>query len=321
MAAPFIYRFTRDLRLEDHAGLALAGSFGDVLPVLVIDRALESRIGRSPRRAAFYCAAVAALDAALRERGSQLIVRRGAPGAMLKNIARATGAGGVAWCANYDRTSGISDEHLQSELEEAGLRATIVHDAPAVGPEETAAARPSGGDGYRAFAPYFAVWQELGIASHDAPLLVRFAASDLHSEPLPQPHEFGAPDRPADASPASAQRTLDRFLEGPACHYALALNAPAEDGTSHLSAHLSFGTLSARTVVRNTRRRLDDPFLLSEERFSLRLFLRSMATRDFFLQLGFFYANADAEPLQERMRRFSFAREHEALEAWRSGRT
>ncbi|MGB8798908.1 MAG: deoxyribodipyrimidine photo-lyase, partial [Candidatus Aquilonibacter sp.] len=69
MAAPFIYRFTRDLRIEDHAGLARAAAHGDVLPVLVIDRAAEARLARSPRRAAFFCSAVAALDGALRERG------------------------------------------------------------------------------------------------------------------------------------------------------------------------------------------------------------------------------------------------------------
>lgn len=322
MAAPFIYRFTRDLRLEDHAGLARAASFGDVLPVLVIDRVLESRITRSPRRAAFFCAAVAALDAALRERGAQLIVRRGAPGAVLKNIARACGAVGVAWCANYDGVSANSDERLQSELEEAGLRAAIVHDALAIAPEETAAARPSGGgDGYRAFAPYFASWQALAVSSFDAPLLVRFAASDLHSEPLPAPHDFGALDRPVEAGPAAAQRALETFLEGPAVHYALTINAPSEDRTSHLSAHLSFGSISPRWVVRSTRKRLEDPFLLSEERFSLRLFLRSLAMRDFFLQLGFFHPNADDEPLQDRMRKFPFARTHQALDAWRGGRT
>src|SRR5271166_2902734 len=115
MPAPFIYRFTRDLRLDDHAGLARAASFGDVLPVLVIDRALEARIARSSRRAAYFCAAVAALDEALRERGTHLIVRRGAAGPVLKNIARACGAGGVAWCASYDGPSAHSDERLQSE--------------------------------------------------------------------------------------------------------------------------------------------------------------------------------------------------------------
>src|SRR5579863_750895 len=95
----FIYRFTRDLRIDDHAGLARAATFGEVLPVLIVDRMLEARLARSSRRAAFFCAAVDALDGALRERGTRLIVRRGTCGAVLKNIARASGAIGVAWSA------------------------------------------------------------------------------------------------------------------------------------------------------------------------------------------------------------------------------
>ena len=102
----FIFRFTRDLRLDDHAGLATAAGEGEVLPVLVIDRACEERLARSPRRAAFFCAAVAALDASLRERGSRLIVRRGAAGATLRSLARASGAVGVAWSASYDGAGG-----------------------------------------------------------------------------------------------------------------------------------------------------------------------------------------------------------------------
>ena len=147
---PFIYRFVRDLRLDDHAGLAAAAARGPVLPLLVIDRALEARLARSPRRAAFFCAAVRALDGELRERGSSLIVRRGPPGPTMKNIAHATAASGAAWAASYDRVTMQSDGRVQSDLEELGLEAFTVHDAPAIAPEETAAAHSTAGLGYRA---------------------------------------------------------------------------------------------------------------------------------------------------------------------------
>ncbi|HVA34268.1 MAG TPA: deoxyribodipyrimidine photo-lyase [Candidatus Baltobacteraceae bacterium] len=318
---PFIYRFARDLRLEDHAGLAAAAERGPVLPVLVIDRALEARLALSPRRAAHYCAAVAALDAELRERGAHLVVRRGPVGATLKNVAHAIGAGGVAWSAAYDAASMRSDQRLQAELEEAGLIAKIVHDAPAIAPEETAAARSIAGQGYRAFAPFFEAWNELPVASYEHPLLVRFAASDLHSEALPVPNESGAADRPVEAGSAAAQRVLARFLNESVIAYAVAARVPSDDRTSHLSAHLSFGTISARGVVKAVRERLGDPFLLAEERVSLKMFLRALAQRDFFLQLAWFHPDTQERPLQEKMRGFEFARSHPALDAWRGGNT
>jgi deoxyribodipyrimidine photo-lyase len=319
--APFIYRFVRDLRLDDHAGLVRASAGGEVLPVLIVDRALEARLARSPRRAAFFCAAARSLDEALRQRGSQLVVRRGPAGSTLRSLARAAGAAGVAWGAGYDGASRRQDERLQSDLEEAGLRASVVHDAPAIPFEESAAARPSAGDGYRAFAPYFEVWRSLPMASYDAPLLVNFAKSDLRSEPLPFAAEFGAADRDADVGPAQALAALQRFLNESAVQYAIAMNVPSDERTSHLSAHLSFGTISARTVVRAVRERMEDPFLLAEERTSLRLFLRSLAMRDFFLQLGYAHPHLDQYPLQERLRAFTFARTHPALDRWRAGNT
>lgn len=318
---PFIYRFVRDLRLDDHAGLAVAASHGPIVPLLVIDRALEARLTRSPRRAAFFCAAVDALDADLRERGSHLIVRRGPPGATVKSVAHAVGASGAAWSAAYDGPTMHSDQRLQSELEEAGLIATIVHDAPAIPPEETSAARSIAGQGYRAFAPYYETWRSLDVGSHEHPLLVGFVQSELRSEALPAPNEFGANERDAQAGSSVARRAFERFLHDCAIQYAVAENVPADDRTSHLSPHLSFGTISARSVVAAVRERLGDPFLLSEERMSLRLFLRSLARRDFFLQLSWFHPQTQSEPLQEKMHGFGWARSHPCLDAWRGGNT
>ncbi len=284
-----------------------------MLPVLVIDRATEARLARSPRRAAFYCAAVAALDAALREHGTRLIVRRGLPGPTLRNLARASGARAVAWSASYDGAGGHADARLQSDIEEAGLQAIVAHDASAIAPEETS--------GYRAFVPYLAVWREMTPPTFELPLLLRFAATDLQSEHLPIPAEFGAGERSAECDAAGARTSFEAFLASDALQYAVAANVPADDRTSHLSVHLSFGTIAARTVVRATLERIADPFLLVEERASLKLFLRSLAQRDFFLQLGWFHPITDDAPLQEKMRGFTFARKHASLDAWRSGRT
>src|ERR1700693_1890207 len=115
---PFVYRFSRDLRLDDHAGLAAAAARGAVIPLLLIDPALEARLRASPRRAAFFCGAVRALDADLQERGSDLIVRRGPPVAALLKVARDTGAAGAAWSSSYEASGMQADTALQSALEE-----------------------------------------------------------------------------------------------------------------------------------------------------------------------------------------------------------
>jgi deoxyribodipyrimidine photo-lyase len=313
-----VFAFTRDLRLGDHAGLAAAARHGDVVPVLVIDSVSVARLRSSPRRAAYYCAAVRALDAALRERGSALIVRRGNPGQALRALARAAGAPIVGWSCGYDAKSIRRDRDLQSTLEEAGLRALPVHDAPAVPPEDSAAGHHRG-DGYRAFVPYHTRWRTL-IPVDDAGTAT-FATVEIASEPLPVPEEFGSQavvDEPFGEDAARAK--LMAFLASDALQYGVARNVPALE-TSRLSAELSFGTIAAREVVRATCYRAGDPFLLVEERTSLKLYLRSLAQRDFFLQLAWYTEALAEEPLQQKMRGFGFARTHAQLDAWRSGRT
>jgi deoxyribodipyrimidine photo-lyase len=316
-----IYRFARDLRLDDHAGLSAASAQGDIAPVLLVDWELEQRLRASPRRAAYFCAAAGALDAALRDRGSALIVRHGDAAAELLRLANELEAKAIAWSASYDQTGMAADTDLLAEIEERGVRAFVVHDSPAIPPEESTAGRSSAGEGYRAFAPYYDVWRELEPGSYEAPLLLSFVRPEVKSEGLPQPADFGSTDAVPECGAPHARKKLEAFLRGPALQYSFALNVPADDATSHLSADLTFGTISARTAVRETRNRMDDPFLLSEERASLRLFLRALATRDFFLQLSWYNPNTTERALQEKMRDFSFSPSHAQLDAWREGRT
>jgi deoxyribodipyrimidine photo-lyase len=126
-----------------------------------------------------------------------------------------------------------------------------------------------------------------------------------------------APDAPSEAT---ATAELEAFIAGPVLHYLTARNVPA-DATSRLSAHLSFGTLSARTVLARIDARGRDRFLLTEESLSLEAFRRSLALRDFFLQLAWYFEAQPDQALQERMRHFPFARAHPALAAWKQGRT
>jgi len=319
--ARVIYRFLRDLRLDDHAGLNACASYGEIVPVLVVDELLAARLRRSPRRAAAFCAAAAALDRQLRERGSALVVRRGGAPHVLKRLAKEAGAKVVGWSNSYDRAGADADENLQSVLEEAGIRAVRVHDAPAIPPEETAVARASEGEGYRAFVPYFERWREIAPASYEVPLLVSFASDAAASEALPSCEEFGSQAPLPQAGASYARAKLDRFLQSDGLVYGLALNVPADDRTSHLGADLSFGTIAARTAVRETNARIGDPFLLAEERTSLKLFLRALAMRDFFLQLAWFCPQTEDAPLQEKMHGFAFAADHPGLQAWRDGTT
>jgi deoxyribodipyrimidine photo-lyase len=242
-------------------------------------------------------------------------------------LARECDAESVVLAFAYDAATLARQRALQSALEEAGLRATLVHDAPAVSPEETAAARSDGaGRGYRSFAPYFTAWS----AQPRAPLATRLtfapAPRGAAFESLPEPAEFGhvygvaAPSGDAP-SEEHALANLDAYLAAPVFAYSSARMIPAGAPTARLSAPLGLGTIAARTILARVDARARDPFLLAEERFALAAFTRALAQRDFFLQLAWFFEGALDAPLQERMRRFPFADSHPGLAAWSHGQT
>lgn len=308
--------------MDDHAGLAAAARSGAIVPALILDPATQGKLARSPRRAAFFRSAVAELARELRDRGTTLVVRRGALVSTAKRLAREAGVETVAWSAAYDSTAREEQRRLQAALEESGFRALGVHDAPAVSPEETAAARADGaGSGYRALAPYVAAWLSAPrIESAGEP---RFEAHALPSEPLPSPHEFNERSEPGEMPPVgrAALAAFERYLSGPALQYPTARHVPAGPPTAHLSAALSFGAISPRTILRAVESRSRDPYLLAEERRALAKLVRSLAQRDFFYQLAWHFEGSPDEPLQEHMRLFRFAPGHPRLDEWLAGRT
>src|SRR5690606_7315351 len=90
--APVILWFRRDLRLADNPALTAAAATGrPILPVFILDPRAE---GRAPGAAARWWLdkSLRALDAALRDRGARLILRRGDSEAGLRRLIAETGA-------------------------------------------------------------------------------------------------------------------------------------------------------------------------------------------------------------------------------------
>jgi deoxyribodipyrimidine photo-lyase len=79
----------RDLRVHDHPALHGALAAGEaVVPVFCLDDRLLHGRHRSASRTQFMLQALSDLDGSLRERGSRLIVRAGAPERELPALAR-----------------------------------------------------------------------------------------------------------------------------------------------------------------------------------------------------------------------------------------
>src|SRR5215470_3676346 len=102
MQRPVLHWFTSDLRLTDNAALASADADAPRAGVFVFDPMSLRRAAEAPRRRTFLDACLGELDAALRARGSRLIVCEGDPAVELPAVAAALHAPVVTHASNQE---------------------------------------------------------------------------------------------------------------------------------------------------------------------------------------------------------------------------
>ncbi|GAA4290199.1 hypothetical protein GCM10023178_62850 [Actinomadura luteofluorescens] len=84
--------FTRDLRVRDNPALAAACEAGRIVPVFVFDDAILDGPFAAPNRVRFLLDSLDELRKSLKDRGGDLVVRRGDPAGEVVRLARDTGA-------------------------------------------------------------------------------------------------------------------------------------------------------------------------------------------------------------------------------------
>ena len=307
--------FTRDLRLHDNP--ALEGALDDaahVVPLFVVDEGIARRPFNRPNRARFLAESLAELDAALRQIGSALVVRRGDVVTETVRLAHEVDAVAVHAAADYSRYAVRRQQRLRREL---GRRPLRLHDSHSVVAPGTL--RPSSGAShFSVFSAYYRRWvQEAGRPVIPAPARLRLPA-DLEPAQVPTAAEIcpGAPS--ADLAPGGERegrgRAADWYADGVGAYgdEGDAISGHddlAVDGTSRLSPYLHFGCVSANELVIRADRR----------KRGVQQFLRQLAWRDFNHQV--LAARPDVVDTDYRSRGDRWVRDDETIQLWREGRT
>ncbi|WP_319241655.1 deoxyribodipyrimidine photo-lyase [uncultured Propionivibrio sp.] len=245
--------FRRDLRDEDNAALAEATRRARrVYCAFIFDRdILDALSDTSDARVAFIHASLLELDAGLRQRGGALIVRTARAVESVPALAAELGVDAVFANRDYEPAAKRRDGAVEAALAARGISFVAFKDQALRDGAEVLA---QSGRPLTVFTPYRNAW------------LRRFSDDDIVPFSL-QPGRLAVPPcahgvptltsvgfkSPADALPFSpgvsgAQAALTRF-ESRLGDYAVARDFPALDGTSGLSPHLRFGTMSIRRLV------------------------------------------------------------------------
>jgi len=313
--------FRRDLRLSDNPALRRAVDEADtVIPVFVHDDS-EGEWGHGAASRWWLHHSLAALDEALREKGSRLVIRRGEPLEELRRLAKDTGAGAVHWNRLYDPHRVARDTRIKEGLGENGIRALSEKAALLLEPWEI---ETGGGDPYRVFTPFWRrAKQELPPPdSLEAPHTVRPPGAwpaSLEADELGYlPRLDWAAGFPDHWTPgeAGACRRLETFARGALRDYDETRDLPAVDGVSRLSPHLHFGEISPRHAWHRVAARTQNYPDGAEA------WLRELGWREFAHHVLYHFPRTTNEPLYEKYRDFPWRQDGEALlHAWQRGRT
>ncbi|WBS02205.1 deoxyribodipyrimidine photo-lyase [Pseudoduganella sp. SL102] len=248
--------FRRDLRSFDHAALhhaLLAGT--PVYCAFIFDSPILEGLPRDDRRVAFIHASLGELAAELEALGGHLLVRHGDARAEIPALAAELGVAAVYANEDYDPAAIARDEAVAETLAVAGRALKLFKDHVIFARSEvlSQAGKPLG-----VFTPYKNAWKKRLEAQPDAlapwPVDPHAAALAPGRSQLPSLQEIGfdgANLAAAGITPgmSGGAALFDAFLPSLA-DYGTGRDYPARDGTSRLSLHLRFGTVSIRHLVR-----------------------------------------------------------------------
>jgi len=298
----------RDLRVNDHPALRAAAAAEEILPLFVFDDAILGVGPASANRLAFMLDSLADLRDSLQGLGTRLHIRRGDPVEEAIRLAHGSGARQIHVSADWSAYARRREQRLARACQSERIRFERHPGVTIVPPGHVV---PAGGDHFKVFTPYFRSWSEV----RTRPLLDpprRLAAPDgIEAGELPSLESLTSASPSPELARGGEQegrRRMRSFIRNLLPGYADAHDDLPGDGTSRLSAHLHFGTVSPLELMQEaSERRGGEPFV------------RQLCWRDFHHQvLAAFPALGRRD---YRTRGDEWSASERSLAAWREGLT
>jgi len=325
MSETAVVWFRRDFRLADNPALDRArNDYARVVPVYIHDP--EAQAPWQPGAASRWWLhhALEELGERLEDRGTRLVIRRGAAQTELDRLVHETGASAVYWNRLYEPALVKRDGRIKAHLKSTTITARSFRAANQFEPWELVKNDEAP---YQVFTPFWRRMQrewrvvqprpeprELGDGTGSVESL---DVADLGLLPA---HAWG--DGLAEhwtPGELAGRRRLKRFIDDGASRYDAERNRPDRPGTSRFSPYLHFGHLSPVQVVHE----LEPSGELPTGRGALSL-VRELAWREFSSVLLYHAPRLAEHPLQTRFEHFPWRSKSDYaddLKSWQRGQT
>jgi deoxyribodipyrimidine photo-lyase len=250
MHASSIFWFRRDLRLFDNRGLyeALKGS-KSVLAVFIFDSNILSTLeDKSDKRVSFIFEKLKSIEGELKKYGSAIKILYGKPAEVWSGLISSYQFNAVYFNKDYEPYAIQRDRAVTSILNKTGITSNAYKDQVVFEENDILKADSNA---YTVFTPYSRKWKtELEVKQS---ALLKHYPSEKYLSKLQSHkpsdfdlHNIGFKYAKTNIKEPELKHSLIR-------QYHLKRDYPAINGTSRLSVHLRFGTISIRETVRTAK--------------------------------------------------------------------
>jgi deoxyribodipyrimidine photo-lyase len=307
-----LFLFRRDLRLRDNTGLIKAlRESREVIPAFIFDpRQTRRHPYRSEKALEFMVASLRELDGELRAKGSRLFLFEGPAEKVVARLLRTEGLGTVHVNRDYTPFSRRRDAAIAEACRERNVAFVSTADALLNEPEEVV---KKDGSPYTVFTPFFNRARSIGVRPpRDNPFgnyRRRAIAGEADSDILDRVLKRRSGRLFRRGGRQEARRvlgTIDRFRD-----YGTARDLLAVDGTTGLSPHNKFGTISIREFHAAVRSVLGPGHPI----------LRQLYWRDFFTHVAFHFERVFGQPFHSVYEKIPWRNDPERFRRWREGTT
>ncbi len=297
-----VFWFRRDLRIQDNHGLFQALDSGlPVLPIFIFEKSiLEDLQDPKDLRIKFIHQEINKLNHKLHEHGSALMVRHGQSSTCIQDICEEYEAKAVFCNEDYEPFAISRDNKVKEDLKAQGINFYSFKDQVVFSPHEIVKDNQSP---YLVYTPYSKKWlkklSEIDIKSYHSESRLNYL--QLKPRSVMKLKEIGF------SSEISTIPTYDVNKEA-ILSYEKHRNYPALKGTTKLSVHLRFGTISIRQLVVEARE-------INE------VFLKELIWREFFMSILFFFPRVVKENFSKKFNGINWRNNEDEFGKWKRGET
>jgi deoxyribodipyrimidine photo-lyase len=307
----------RDLRVQDHRALYEAThQASQVLPVFVIDETIVGKLPKNDRRITFLQKSLDEVAEALEKQGSRLLVVHGDPVDKIPELSRKLKVQVVFTANDYEPYAKKRDAEVFTRLKAEGVEFHSFKDQVIFERDEIL---NGSGEPYKVFTPYSNNWLkqfEANRARHLRDYQPKMGSLWDASEIKQKSATFwdlGFEEQELVVPPGSkaAKQLLKKFADH-ISKYHEARDFPALAGTSRLSVHLRFGTISIRELIR-----------FAEEHLSAgtKVWVKELIWREFYQMILDRFPHVAKGSFKRECDQIKWPGNKEHFEAWVEGKT